>query len=404
MTNEENDLLTQVTGSAPMGRMFRQYWWIPATRSQALEPGGKPERVKLLGQDFVAFRAHDGRVGFFNEACPHRRASLALARNEDNALRCIYHGWKFRVDGVTIAAPTQPNNEAEFCKRVPLKHYPVREEGGIVWVWLGEGEAPPKFVDLPFTGLPAGHCVVHRQKLECNWLQLIETNLDSSHIGVLHQSWLQGQEIGNTLVDQAPSYHMARKDYGFRYAAVRSMPDGRAYVRTQSFVMPWYAVISPRRSDETTRAQLFFAVPIDDETTMYWHMNYIQDRDVPYEPYLFPSDRDDWPPVASRDPDVSWGQDREAMRNGHFSGFTQTLGTEDFAIALSQGKRSDRTREFLGAGDGPVLQIRRCLLAAIREFMVETTPASARHDEIDYRSIRPLLGFFPGDTNWRELL
>ena len=387
-----------------MGRMLKQHWWIPATRSDNLAADGKPERVRLFGEDFVAFRATDGRVGFFDEACPHRRASLALARNEGNGLRCIYHGWKFGVEGVTLEAPTQPKHEAEFCKHVPLRHYPVREEGGLVWVWLGEGEAPPKFPDLPFVGLPTGHCVVHRQRVECNWLQAIETNLDSAHVGMLHQSWLKDQEIGATVVDQAPSYHVARKEYGFRYAAIRNLPDGRAYARVHSFVMPWYAVISPRRSTETTRAQLFFSVPIDDENIWYYHMNYIQDRDVPYDPYLFPSDRNDWPPVASRDAEDSWGQDREAMRNGHFSGFTQTLGTEDFAIMLSQGKIVDRSKEFLGAGDGAVVQIRRCLLTSVREFMDNQMPALARHEDIDYSKIRPILGFFPSDTNWKEFL
>jgi phthalate 4,5-dioxygenase oxygenase subunit len=404
MNQQDNELLTRVSGEAPMGRMLRQHWWIPAIRSAALVADGKPERVKLFGEQFVAFRATDGRVGVFDEACPHRRASLALARNEDNALRCIYHGWKFRVDGVTVEAPTQPNNQSEFCKRVPLKHYPVREEGGIVWVWLGKGEQPPAFPDLPFVGLPEKNVVVHRQHVDCNWLQLIETNLDAAHVGVLHQSWLQNQEIGNTVVDQAPVYHLAAKNYGFRYAAVRNLPDGRAYARIHSFVMPWYGVISPRRSEETTRAQLFFAVPIDDENTSYWHMNYIQDREVPYEPYVMPSNRDNWPPIASRSADDHWGQDRSAMRNGHFSGFTQTLGTEDFAIVLSQGRIVDRTKEFLSAGDGAITNIRRCLLTSVREFMEERRPVLAAHENIDYRSIRPVLGFFPRDTKWRELL
>src|SRR5690606_10281083 len=101
--------LTQVCGNAPMGRMLREHWWVPAALSDKLEADGAPLRVQLFGKRYVAFRATDGRVGFFNEACPHRGASLALARNEDNALRCIYHGWKFGVDGVTLEVPTQPN-------------------------------------------------------------------------------------------------------------------------------------------------------------------------------------------------------------------------------------------------------------------------------------------------------
>src|SRR5205085_10268769 len=125
----------------------------------------------------------------------------------------------------------------------------------------------------------------------------------------------QQQEIGNAAADPAPVYHIANKNYGFRYAAVRNSPDGQSYARIHSFVMPWFSVISPRRAEEKTRAQLFFAVPIDDHNTWYWHMNYVQDGAVPYEPYFMPSNPDNWPPVASRDPEEHWGQDRVAMRN-----------------------------------------------------------------------------------------
>src|SRR6478735_4036286 len=129
LSREDNELLTRTGPGTPMGAMMREYW-IPVIRSAKLETDGKPERVRLLGENFVAFRATDGRVGFIDEACPHRCASMALARNEDNGLRCIYHGWKFSVDGTTVAVPTQPNNEAEYCKNVPLRHFPVREEAG----------------------------------------------------------------------------------------------------------------------------------------------------------------------------------------------------------------------------------------------------------------------------------
>ncbi|MGF6470901.1 phthalate 4,5-dioxygenase oxygenase subunit [Paraburkholderia youngii] len=402
MTKDENELLTRVSGDAPMGQMIRQNWWIPALRSASLVASGRPERVRLFGQNFVAFRGDNGKVGFFDEACPHRGASLALARNEDNALRCIFHGWKFNSEGVTVAVPTQPNNEAEYCKHVPLRHYPTQEAGGIAWVYLGQGEAP-KFADLPFVGLPADQVVVHRQRLECNWLQAVETTMDSAHVGVLHQSWLE-HEMTNASVNQAPVYKIRQKEYGFRYAAVRALGDGRSYVRTNSFVMPWYGMISPRKAGDTTRSQMFFSVPIDDENTWYWHMTFILDKPVPHEDYIFPADRDNWPPVSSRSADDLWGQDREAMKNGHFSGFPQTLGTEDFAILLSMGTLQDRTKEYLGAGDGAVMQVRRCLMNSLTEFSAGSVPKLAQHEKIDYRSVMPLGGVYENDQQWQTTL
>ena len=149
LSKEDNDLLTRVCGDAPMGRMLRQHWWIPALPSEKLVADGAPQRVQLFGEKFVAYRSTDGRVGFIDEACPHRGASMALARN---SLRCIYHGWRFGVDGRTLEVPTQPTREAEFAARVPFRQFPSREAAGMVWVWIGKdadkGAEPPPFPDF----------------------------------------------------------------------------------------------------------------------------------------------------------------------------------------------------------------------------------------------------------------
>ena len=134
LSREDNERITRVGPGTPMGEMLRELW-TPACRTEALEVDGAPARVRLLGENFVAFRATDGRLGFLNEACPHRGTSLALARNEENGLRCIFHGWKFSVDGVCVEAPTEPaEGRAAFDAKVPVKSYPVREAGGMVWV------------------------------------------------------------------------------------------------------------------------------------------------------------------------------------------------------------------------------------------------------------------------------
>lgn len=404
LSQAENELLTQVCGDAPMGRMIRQHWWVPAALSDKLESDGKPLRVQLFGRQYVAFRSTDGRVGFFDEACPHRGASLAIGRNEDNSLRCIYHGWKFRVDGVTVEVPTQPTNQAQYCKHVPLKHYPVREEGGIVWVWLGEGENAPAFPELPFVGLPRENFVVFRQKVNANWLQAVETTMDSAHLGVLHQSWLVGfGDIELSSANQAPVYHLAQKPYGFRYAAVRALKDERSYVRTNSFVMPWFGIVSPNATD-IKGGSIFFSVPIDDENIYYWQMTYrSHEKLIPNKTHHY-EDPDSWPPLPPGSPDDNWGQDREAMKNGHFTGFTQMLGTEDFAVIMSMGPVVDRTKEYLGAGDGAVLAVRRCLGAAVKQFVSGETPQLARHENIDYHSTAPQSMVVASDQDWRAML
>ena len=158
LNQADNELLTRVGRGTAMGAMLREYW-VPACRSAKLEPDGAPERVRLFGENFVAFRATDGRVGFMQEACPHRCASLALARNEGNGLRCIFHGWKFSVEGKCVDAPTEPRASATALpKACRSAAYPVHEAGGLVWVYMGETATPPRFPDYEFTALPDEPC------------------------------------------------------------------------------------------------------------------------------------------------------------------------------------------------------------------------------------------------------
>src|SRR5690606_31012663 len=145
LNQADNTLLTRIEPGTPMGAMLREYW-VPACRSAKLEADGAPEKVRLFGESFVAFRATDGRVGFMQEARPHRCVSLALARNEDNGLRCVFHGWKFNVEGKCVDAPTEPRAQrARFAESVPVRSHPVHEAGGLVWVYMGAKDTPPRF-------------------------------------------------------------------------------------------------------------------------------------------------------------------------------------------------------------------------------------------------------------------
>ncbi|TVV76664.1 Rieske 2Fe-2S domain-containing protein, partial [Sphingomonas solaris] len=141
LTPAQNRLLTEVEGDAPMGAMMRERFWIPCALTETLVADGAPKVVRLMGRGYVAFRATDGRIGFFDEACPHRGVSLGLARNEDCGLRCIFHAWKFDVSGKVVEVPSEGARSASFAAQVTLNHYPTFEGGGLLWVYLGKG--PP---------------------------------------------------------------------------------------------------------------------------------------------------------------------------------------------------------------------------------------------------------------------
>src|SRR6266568_201705 len=130
LSERDNELLTHVGRGTPMGKLLRQFW-IPCLFTSELEPDGPPERVRLLGENLVAFRDSDGKVGLIGENCPHRRASLYFGRNEERGLRCIYHGWKFDVEGQCVDMPSEPP-ASNFKDKVRVTSYPCLERGGMI--------------------------------------------------------------------------------------------------------------------------------------------------------------------------------------------------------------------------------------------------------------------------------
>lgn len=393
--------MTRVTGDAPMARLLRENYWFPFTLSEGLKPDGKPERVRLLGENYVAFRATDGRVGFFLEGCPHRGASLALARNEDNALRCIFHGWKYSVDGRCVEAPTQHEHHDEFCRTVPLRAHPVREAAGLVWVWLGEGP-PQRFPDFEFTKLDGDRVRSTRQVLKFNWVQSLEGLVDSAHVSILHSDWLEKADptgrssLASAGLDTAPVYEIEDKPGGFRYAAIRRAGAASNYIRVTEFTAPWYCFIP------FSTGNCVISVPIDDENTFLFFVMYNVDGPVPASAYGPTATPMDFPPYLRAGPEDHWGQDRDIMMRGSFSGFREHLMHEDFAVAESQGRIADRSREFLNPGDRAIMHLRRLLLDTVKGFASGQQPSVIRHEAIPYPTIRAAAEVLPNSTEWRS--
>lgn len=405
LSRDKNDLITLVENGAPLGEMLRQHYWFPVLPSVVLEAGGTPMRVRLNGSDYVAFRAGNGQVGVLDEQCPHRGASMALGMNEEDGLRCIFHGWKMNVRGAVVEAPNHAGDEAQFCKSIRSSQYAVREEGGIVWAWFGKGE-PPVFPDFPFTRLPESHRSVTTQLVGTNWLQGVEATVDTTHAGALHQSNVAlvsgGNERANLAKSAKPSFEFEDRPYGFRYAAVRALPDGKNYARVNNFVMPWYGFItSPEPKGPAT---VFFSVPVDDTTHRAWFVHFNLHGPLGLTQLSVSPDPMNFPPLPPGDASNNWGQNRTVMKRGYFSGFPQHFATEDFAIFLSQGPRLDRSREQLCSSDRAIVLTRNLLLQAVQEHMAGDQPKLARGDALKYTNIVSFGGVYDADQNWRVLL
>ena len=424
LSREENDLLCRVEGDAPMGQMLRRYWQ-PVCLSEDLEAGGAPRRVRLLGEDLVAFRDDAGAVGVLDEYCPHRGASLALARSEDRALTCIYHGWKIGADGAILDTPAEPE-ESDFLRRLRHIAYPAREAGDVVWAYMGPPGTESAFPSFDWTQRPASHRRVIKMREECNWVQSLEGVIDSAHSSFLHSLEIQASaagavpngatryvgEVGKTTAmlrpsnDKRPRLEAQTTDYGFRYAAIRrpiNEPDRYKYIRVTAFVAPYYGFFAA----PTGWDFLQFFVPMDDTTTMTYYVQV--NREAPVDP-------DKLPDYAAARPGVdidadgrkirtranNFLQDRAAMkRNESYSGIRGVV-TQDMAVQESMGPIYDRSREHLGASDVAIIRFRRLMLDSVRRFQAGGAPLGLERP-FPYERIRAEEKIIPLDAPWQTV-
>jgi phthalate 4,5-dioxygenase len=272
----DNELLTQTDLGTPMGRLFRSFW-IPALLSAELPAADcPPVRVRLLGTPLVAFRDSAGRIGVLDEACPHRTASLFFGRNEHSGLRCTYHGWKFDINGTCLDMPNEPP-DSDFKNKVQAGAYPAREQGGVVWVYLGApaGEpTPAQLPELEWSRLPSDRCYITKVLVDCNYLQAMEGDLDSSHSAFLHSrpddsidragaTKVRQEELRRySFADKAPRFYTIQTDAGLMLGARRVADEDNYYWRITQWMLPSYSLMP--REDESLR-QCNMRVPIDDE-------------------------------------------------------------------------------------------------------------------------------------------
>src|ERR1700686_1200786 len=257
LTAEENDLLGRVEGNAAMGKLMRRHW-IPACLSEEVaQPDGAPVKVRLLGEDLVVFRDSDGRLGVLDEHCPHRRASLALGRNEECGLRCLYHGWKIDVEGNVLEMTSEPP-ESGFAEKVKHKAYPAQEAGGFVWTYLGPAAEMPEFEPPAFAPTPDCRVSIVKIRVSCNWAQVVEGQIDSAHSSSLHSSEMVPARVDGAKAtdstwlrpstDRAPRLQVETTRFGFHYAAIRrpiANANTHDYVRATMYVAPFTALIPP---------------------------------------------------------------------------------------------------------------------------------------------------------------
>jgi phthalate 4,5-dioxygenase len=417
LTSAENELLCQVEGEAPMGQLMRRHW-VPAVLSeQVAKPNDAPVRLQLFGEKLVAFRDSDGKLGLLGEFCPHRKASLAFARNEECGLRCLYHGWKFDTDGNVLDMPSEPKASA-LGEKVRHLSYPSREAGGFVWTYMGPPEAMPEFEAPPWAPREEARLAIAKVELPCNWAQIMEGQIDSAHSSTLHSSDMRpakgeatakGDHWVRPSTDKNPRIQVQLTNYGMRYAAIRRPivnANTHDYVRITTYVAPFTALIPPNSTYNVASV----IVPRNDISSYFHFIAWAEGEQAGIDTeawrkfcvLVVGEDLDAHFRPIKRHAHNDYLQDREAMENGSFTGILG-IPNQDIAMWESMGPIADRSKERLGASDVAVAAFRRLMVQAAHAMQSEGKAIGADQPRIPHASISSYEGVVPKTTNWRAL-
>ena len=416
LTSEDNALLTKIGPGTPMGAFVREFW-MPFLPSRDLpERNGPLKRVRLLGEDLVAFRDSNGDVGLLAENCPHRGASLFFGRNEEGGLRCNYHGWKYDVTGACLDMPNEPA-ESNFKDKVRAIAYPVREVNKALWTYMGPRETPPPFPQFEVNTIPYEQAYEpHVMTEECNWVQGLEGDLDSSHVYFIHGRLFEdapaapGQLRGVWTNDRAPKLDIVPTPYGVYYTALRHINEqGDIHHRVNQYLYPFFSMIT---IDSTVNLRAW--VPIDDDYHMLFMMSGKADESTSSDLEAFlvdsfksaggyipetPDPRTRYMSYANKSNDYLL--DYEVQKKYMMSGVPFLVNLQDRAMTETMGPTYDRRREHLGTSDRMIIQVRKQLLTGARALMEDgSVPESV--DDPNLVRVRPVGAILNESVDWKE--
>jgi len=418
-TARESELLTRVGPGTPMGTLMRNYW-LPALKSSELVADGDPVRFKLLGEELIAFRDSAGRVGVMDHRCPHRCASLFFGRNEEGGIRCVYHGWKFDVDGKCLDMANVPPHQ-DFKHKVHAKAYKATERTGLVWVYMGERQdAPPPLPAIESHLLPESEVTIDMAMRDCNWLQALEGDIDTSHFSFLH--------IGSTKLDELPEGDLSRYQilnktpefasdetpWGTMYAAFRPALPGQNYWRIAHFMFPCFTM--QPNGDFSRQIGSRAWVPLDDTHVMFIQVNWTgmkraTSNTTSGKPLAGSTGAFECMPNSTdwlgrwritRNMGNDYLIDREAQRNDVIYTGISGIHTQDQAVTESMGGIVDHTFEHLAPSDLMITQTRRRILRALQAFQTDGTLPPGIEDPSIYLGARGGHFMWDAATDWRD--
>jgi phenylpropionate dioxygenase-like ring-hydroxylating dioxygenase large terminal subunit len=414
MNRADQEALTRVTAGTPMGEVLRRYW-LPAAFSADLEAGGAIKPLELLGDSLIMARAPDGTPVVMQRYCPHRGVSLHLGRNEPGGIRCVYHGWKFDRAGRCIDMPNEPE-EHRFCDKVRARAPHVRERGGLLWVHLGGDAEPPPLPDLEWNSDARSPPFMWATVRNFNWVQAIEGDIDSSHLGILHHRlddfgaptvpgaampgpWSSGVKLVRS--SGPPHIETADTDFGVIYSARRDYDAERDYHRVHPYLFPFHTMVGGSVDADSIAYNGKCWVPIDDTHT--WMLEWQYRPGTPWteaELAALLRARAPYKDTGEPGPEVDFGRDRAIEDDVLFFGVVSNP-LQDRAVVESMGPIAARSDEHLGPADAMIIRVRRRMLAAARALREHGQAPPGSDDPTRYR-VRPVGKILPRGADWVE--
>ena len=422
LTQADNDALTRTGPGTLMGDLMRRYWQPILLTSELPDADGAPIRVRHLGENLIAWRNTDGSVGLMQNACPHRGASMFFGRNEENGLRCVYHGWKFDTEGVCTDMPNEPA-ESNFEHKIKATAYPCVERGDLIWAYMGPAETPPALPDLIWNMTPENPPFIWKHVRECNWMQALEGDIDTSHLNFLH-SRLNSEEqrtprgprsdrpgaIAMAKYNQDPHVRLEVVDteYGIMYAGRRAAEADSYYWRMSQFMFPFWTMPTGGAVEVGGKAWL----PIDDENCMVLEFRWDPQGPATPEqldqmrqlrnPWGYLPDSSDWigrwriKANKSNDFLLDYDLQKTTLYSGILSNPLQ-----DGGVQTSMGAIYDRTKEHVGTTDAAIIRVRRRLIDAARALREQGAEPPVVDKPEAYR-VRNHWAILPKSQHWIE--
>jgi 5,5'-dehydrodivanillate O-demethylase len=360
LTREENELLTRVGPGTPGGDLLRRYWQ-PVAPSGVLTVEKPIKEVRILGEDLTLYRDTKGNYGLVGRQCPHRRASMAYGRVDDEGIRCPYHGWKFAGSGKCLEMPAEPAN-SPMKDRIRIPAYPVQKLGGMLFTYMGPEPVPllPRWDVLAWEH---GRRWIDVQSiLKCSWLQAMENSVDPSHLYWLHGAYAH---LAKAVGHYEEEHEFLPFEYGImkRRTTPGKAPGEKGQIDQHPLLFPnTLRHVSKSKVNGRIRHNLQFRVPTDDVSTQVFVV------------YFEPSEAERTP----ADADVPFAPFELRNDKGEYR-LDQVL-VQDAMAWESQGEIADRSQENLGAADRGVAMFRRLLRDQIAVVQAGKEPLGVVRD------------------------